>query len=131
MRFVVATRLAAVWLVLPFFYFMSQLAADTGANISVVKVVGEVSQGTWEQLHWGLRSASDYGRTLIGCLLIGTGVVLVALYHGYTVRPESGSVGVGKATARSMVVSLVLMHVIFLVFSQIFYGGDLHVPIGG
>ncbi|MCW2997841.1 MAG: transporter permease [Solirubrobacterales bacterium] len=131
MRFVVATRLVAVWLVLPLFYCVSQFAAEAGSYISVVHVIGEVSQGTWEGTHWPLRSTTDLWLNLIQFFTIGSTVVLVAMYYGYTV-PPGGPPAVGAATARSMILNLVLVHVIYGAFSLAFYGGgNVMLPVGG
>jgi phospholipid/cholesterol/gamma-HCH transport system permease protein len=53
---------------------------------------------------------------------------LVATYYGY--RARGGPVGVGAATARSMVVNLVLIHFIDAVGTSVFFGTPL-VPFGG
>lgn len=131
MRFVIATRLVAMWLVLPLFYFVSQFAAEAGGYLSVVHVIGEVSQGTWEGTHWPLRAPADLWRNLVQFWCVGTSVVLVAMYYGYTV-PPGGPPAVGAATARSMILNLVLAHVIYAFFSFLFTGGgNVALPIGG
>lgn len=131
MRFVVATRLVAVWLVLPFFYLISQFAAEAGSYLSVVHVIGEVSQGTWEGTHWPLRAPTDLWFNLIQFFTIGTAVVLVAMYYGFNVR-DGGPPAVGEATAKSMVANLVLAHLIYAFYSFLFYGGgNVQLPIGG
>jgi phospholipid/cholesterol/gamma-HCH transport system permease protein len=131
MRFVVATRLAAVWLVLPFFYLVSQFAAEAGGFLTVVHVIGEVSQGTWEGAHWPLRATGDLWRNMIQFFSVGTAVVLVAMYYGFNVR-DGGPPAVGEATAKSMVLNLVLAHLIYAFYSFLFYGGgNVALPIGG
>jgi phospholipid/cholesterol/gamma-HCH transport system permease protein len=58
-----------------------------------------------------------------------TFVVLVGCYYGYTAK--GGPVGVGRATAKAMIVNLVGIHVIGIVGSQLFWGGTPRLPIGG
>ena len=51
------------------------------------------------------------------------------MYYGY--RARGGPVGVGAATARSMIVNLVLIHVIGGALSTIFWGGSYGISFGG
>jgi phospholipid/cholesterol/gamma-HCH transport system permease protein len=55
--------------------------------------------------------------------------VLVGCYYGYTA--SGGPVGVGAATAKSMAVNIILMHVIGMLGTMIFYGANPRAPIGG
>jgi phospholipid/cholesterol/gamma-HCH transport system permease protein len=129
MRFVVATRLAAAWLFMPLAFCISALMVYLGTEFTVVHLIGDVSQGAFESVHWGLQSTRDQLFSFIKLFTIGTTVVLVATYYGYTVR--GGPAEVGTATARSMIVSLVLIHVVDASWSAIFYGGSPGMPIGG
>ena len=54
-------------------------------------------------------------------------VVLVALYFGYNVR--GGPVEVGTATARSMAVNLVLVTVLNMIMTLLFWGFNPRLPI--
>jgi phospholipid/cholesterol/gamma-HCH transport system permease protein len=55
--------------------------------------------------------------------------VLVGCYYGFTAR--GGPVGVGTATAKSMVVNIVSVHIIGMLGTQIFWGANPRAPIGG
>jgi phospholipid/cholesterol/gamma-HCH transport system permease protein len=55
--------------------------------------------------------------------------VLVGLYYGYHV--SGGPVGVGTATAKSMVLNIVLVHLIGMLGTQLFWGANPRAPIGG
>lgn len=129
MRFVVATRLAAMLLYLPPLYLAAQLATDVGAYLITVTAIGEVSQGNWEALHWALRTPRDMWISFGQVLAIGVTVVLVACRYGYTVR--GGPADVGAATARSMVLNLVLVHFYYAFGITLFYGTDMSIPFGG
>src|SRR3977135_2529849 len=61
--------------------------------------------------------------------LFGAAIVLVACYYGY--NASGGPVGVGRATAKSMVLNLVLVHIIGALGTQIFWGANPRAPIGG
>jgi phospholipid/cholesterol/gamma-HCH transport system permease protein len=56
-------------------------------------------------------------------------IVLVGCYYGYNAR--GGPVGVGEATAKSMVLNLVLVTLIGMLGTQIFWGTNPHAPVGG
>jgi phospholipid/cholesterol/gamma-HCH transport system permease protein len=62
-------------------------------------------------------------------MLMATFVVVVGCYYGY--YASGGPVGVGVATARSMFVNIVGIHVIGLLTTQIFWGANARAPIGG
>lgn len=129
MRFVVATRIAATWLCVPFLFFAS-LAVHTLANYLVVVVqIAEVSQGGWEGAHWFFQSPVDVLYSLTKVMAMATTIVVVGMYYGY--RARGGPIGVGAATARSMVLNLVLIHMIGGTLTMLFWGFDPRYPVGG
>jgi phospholipid/cholesterol/gamma-HCH transport system permease protein len=56
-------------------------------------------------------------------------IVLVGCYYGY--NASGGPVGVGTATAKSMVLNIVMVHLIGMFGTQIFWGANPRAPIGG
>src|SRR3990170_3244545 len=56
-------------------------------------------------------------------------IVLVGCYYGYTA--SGGPVGVGTATAKSMLLNTVMVHLVGMVGTQIFWGSNPRAPIGG
>jgi phospholipid/cholesterol/gamma-HCH transport system permease protein len=124
-----STRLLASWILLPFVYATAILVAFAGSFISVVVQIGQVSAGGYLELFWKFQSPGDYLFSAAKGMTMATFVVLVGCYFGYTVR--GGPVEVGRATARCMLISLVGVHVIGIVGSQLFWGGSARLPIGG
>ena len=59
--------------------------------------------------------------------LMGFMIILVGCYYGY--NASGGPVGVGKNTAKSMVINLVIVSVLGAVFQQLFFGGLTRAPI--
>ena len=57
---------------------------------------------------------------------MATAIVLVGCYYGY--NASGGPVGVGRATAKSMVLNLVLIHIIGMLGTQIFWGANAASP---
>ena len=129
MTFLCATRLLASWLVLPFMYMAGIGAAFLASYIAVVQQIGYVSSGGYFLIFWQFQNPPDFLYSLIKAMFMATAIVLVACYYGY--NASGGPVGVGKATAKSMVLNLVLVHVIGMLGTQIFWGANPRAPIGG
>lgn len=129
MRYVVATRLIAAWLTFPMLYMVGLSLHELANYIIIVKQLGEVSQGGWELIHWSFQDPMDllYGQAKI--MVTGTAIVLVAMYYGYNAR--GGPVGVGTATARSMILNLILIHIIGSLGTMVFWGLNPRGPVGG
>jgi phospholipid/cholesterol/gamma-HCH transport system permease protein len=129
LTFLCATRLLAAWIVLPFVYVVAIGAGFVGSYLAVVQQVGEVSSGGYFLLFWQFQNAPDGLFSLIKGMAMATVIVLVGLYYGYTA--SGGPVGVGTATAKSMVLNTVLVHIIGMLGTQIFWGTNPRAPIGG
>jgi phospholipid/cholesterol/gamma-HCH transport system permease protein len=129
MVFLCATRLLAAWIVLPFMYLTAVGVAYLASYIAVVKQVATVSPGGYFLIFWQFQNPTDYLYSLIKGMFMATAVVLVGCYYGYTA--SGGPVGVGKATAKSMVLNLVLVNLIGMLGTQVFWGANPRAPIGG
>ena len=120
--FLCATRMLAAWLVLPFMYLAGIGAAFLASYIAVVQQIGYVSSGGYFLIFWQFQNPPDFLYSLIKAMFMATAIVLVACYYGY--NASGGPVGVGRATAKSMVLNLVLVHVIGMLGTQIFWGAN-------
>jgi phospholipid/cholesterol/gamma-HCH transport system permease protein len=129
MVFLCATRLLAAWIVLPFMYLTSIGVAYLASYIAVVQQVATVSAGGYFLIFWQFQNPTDYLYSLIKGMVMATAVVLVGCYYGYTA--SGGPVGVGKATAKSMVLNLVFVNLIGMLGTQVFWGANPRAPIGG
>jgi phospholipid/cholesterol/gamma-HCH transport system permease protein len=129
MTFLCATRLLAAWLVLPFLYLAAIGAAYVASYIAVVQQVGSVSAGGYLLVFWQFQNPPDFLFSLIKGMFMATAIVLVCCYYGY--NAGGGPVGVGTATAKSMVLNLILVHFIGTLGTQIFWGANPRAPIGG
>ena len=127
--FLCATRLLAAWLVLPFMYLAGIGGAFIASYIAVVQQVGVVSSGGYFLIFWQFQNPPDFIFSLIKAMFMATAIVLVGCYYGY--NASGGPVGVGTATAKSMVLNLVLVHLIGMVGTQVFWGANPRAPIGG
>jgi phospholipid/cholesterol/gamma-HCH transport system permease protein len=127
--FLCATRLLASWLVLPFMYMAGVGAAFLASYVAVVVQIGEVSEGGYALIFWQFQNPPDLLYSLAKGMVMATAIVLVGCWYGYTA--SGGPVGVGAATAKSMVVNIVLVHLIGMLGTQIFWGASPNAPIGG
>jgi phospholipid/cholesterol/gamma-HCH transport system permease protein len=119
----------AAWLVLPFMYLAAIGAGFIASYIAVVQQVGAVSSGGYLLIFWQFQNPPDFIFSTIKAMFMATAIVLVGCYYGY--NASGGPVGVGTATAKSMVLNLVLVHVIGMLGTQIFWGANPRAPIGG
>jgi phospholipid/cholesterol/gamma-HCH transport system permease protein len=127
--FLCATRLLASWLVLPFIYLGGIVWGFIASYVAVVEQVANVSSGGYSLIFWEFQNPGDLLFSMIKALAMATVIVLVGCYYGYTA--SGGPVGVGTATAKSMVVNIVSVHVIGMLGTQLFWGANPRAPIGG
>ncbi len=124
-----ATRLLGMWLVLPFVYIAAISFGFVGSYIAVVRQIGEVSPGGYFRIFWQFQNPVDLIYSAIKGMSMATFIVIVGCYYGY--NAGGGPVGVGKATAQSMVVNIIGIHAIGMLGTQLFWGGNPRAPIGG
>jgi phospholipid/cholesterol/gamma-HCH transport system permease protein len=129
LTFLCATRLLAAWIVLPFVYIFSLGSAFLASYIAVVHQVASVSSGGYLLIFWQYQNPPDFLYSLIKAMFMATAVVLVGCYYGY--NASGGPVGVGKATAKSMVLNLVVVNLIGMFGTEVFWGNNARAPIGG
>jgi phospholipid/cholesterol/gamma-HCH transport system permease protein len=129
MVFLCATRLLAAWLVLPFMYISAIGIGFLASYIAVVDQIGYTSAGGYLLIFWQFQNPTDFLYSVIKGMTMATAIVLVACYYGY--NASGGPVGVGKATAKSMVLNLILVNLIGMLGTEVFWGTNPRAPIGG
>jgi phospholipid/cholesterol/gamma-HCH transport system permease protein len=127
--FLCATRLLGAWIALPFMYLVGIGVMYSASYLSVVQQVGDVSSGGFLLIFWMFQNPGDLLFSLIKGMVMATAIVSVGCYYGYTA--SGGPVGVGTATAQSMAVNIVLVHIIGMLGTVIFWGSTPRAPIGG
>jgi len=125
--YLIATRLIAALIAMPFLYIIGLGLLYLSSWFMVVHVLHTVSEGGFLTVLWAFQSPLDVLFSMIWTMVLGTIVVLVGCYYGYTA--SGGPVGVGQNTAKSMVVNMVLVSVIGLIAQQAFWGGFPNAPI--
>jgi len=129
MIFLCATRLLAAWIVLPFVYLVGIGVGFLASWVAIVKQIGDVSSGGYFLIFWEFQNPPDLVFSLIKGMVMATAIVAVGCYYGY--NASGGPVGVGRATAKSMVLNVVLVHVIGMLGTLAFWGTNPRAPIGG
>jgi phospholipid/cholesterol/gamma-HCH transport system permease protein len=129
LTFLCATRLLGAWIALPFLYLVGIVIIYAASYVSVVHQVGDVSSGGYLLIFWMYQSPPDVIFSLVKGMVMATVIVLVGCYYGYTA--SGGPIGVGTATAKSMVFNTVAVHIIGMLGTVIFWGANPRAPIGG
>ena len=127
--FLAATRLLGAWIAIPFLYLVGIGVGYFASYLAVVEQVGDVSSGGYLLIFWTFQDFVDVFFSLTKAMVMATTIVVVGCYYGYTA--SGGPVGVGTATARSMAVNIVLVNIIGMLGTVIFYGSHPRAPIGG
>lgn len=127
MVYLVSTRMLAAMIVMPVCYLISLGAAEGAAWIGSYVRSGTLSQGTWEFVFYTVTNLTDIALSMVKGMVISAAVILVALYFGHRVR--GGPVEVGTATAQSMAVNLILVTVLNMTMTFLFWGFDPRLPI--
>jgi phospholipid/cholesterol/gamma-HCH transport system permease protein len=127
--FLAATRLLGAWIAIPFLYVVAIGVAYFASYFAVIEQVGDVSSGGYLLIFWMYQDPLDLFFSLIKGMVMATVIVLVGCYYGYTA--SGGPVGVGTATAQSMVVNVIFVHIIGMLGTVVFWGANPRAPIGG
>lgn len=126
--YLVSTRVVASVLVLPIMYVF---ALDTSYIASWLvqrfQFGSQVSAGVYFDYFWRFTNLTDLGFSVLKAAVFAIIVIVVAVYQGYYAR--GGAVGIGRAVARTMALSLVLVVVFNAVMTMIFWGHNPNFPI--
>jgi phospholipid/cholesterol/gamma-HCH transport system permease protein len=125
--YLVGTRIVAAWLAMPFLYIVGLGVMYISMYLVTVVQLGGVSSGGYNYIFWLYQNPLDFLYSLIKVMSMGTSIVFVGCFYGYTAG--GGSVGVGKNTAKSMMLNMVLIHIIGVLTTQLFWGLNPNAPI--
>jgi phospholipid/cholesterol/gamma-HCH transport system permease protein len=125
--YLAGTRLVAAWIALPFIYLVGIGLLYVALYLTIVTQLAGVSKGGYLYIFWLFQTPFDLFASLVKAMVMGTTIVLVAGYYGY--HSSGGPVGVGRNTSKSMVFNLVLVHVISLFSTALFWGFAANAPI--
>jgi phospholipid/cholesterol/gamma-HCH transport system permease protein len=126
--FLASTRVIAAVLVLPVLFVIGLLVNFWAGWLFNVELLATVSSGGFEYFLYLFQNVRDFMIAIVWAGILGLTIVVVACFFGYTA--SGGPVGVGRNTAQSMLVNLVLVSIIGMMLVQLFYGNDPNAPIG-
>lgn len=125
--YLISTRMLAAMLIMPVAYLLALGAGQAASWLTSYVRTGDISQGTWELVFYTALSPLDILYSVIKGLVISFFVIVTALHYGYRVR--GGPVEVGTATAQSMGVNLILVTVLNMIMTFVFWGFNPNLPI--
>lgn len=126
--YLIGTRLLAMLIVTPFMFTVGLGIMYMTNYLLNVHVFHSVSEGGFNDVLWSFTTPADLVATTMAGGIMGMMIVLVGCYYGYTA--SGGPVGVGKNTARSMIINLIIVSVVGAIFYQTFFGTLDRMPIG-
>jgi phospholipid/cholesterol/gamma-HCH transport system permease protein len=126
--YLVSTRIVASMMVLPLMYFF---ALDTSYLASWIvqryQFGGRVSNGVYFDYFWRFASLEDLGLSILKASIFALIVIIIAVYQGY--HAHGGPVGIGRAVAKTMALSLVMVVISNAVLTELFWGHNPNFPI--
>jgi phospholipid/cholesterol/gamma-HCH transport system permease protein len=125
--YLVGTRILACWLAMPFLFIVGLGFSYVAMYLVVVSELADVSSGGYLYTFWLFQNPYDLFAAVFRVMVYGTIVTFVGCYFGYTA--SGGPVGVGKATAKSMMWNMVLIHLAGILTVQFFWGLHPNAPI--
>src|ERR1700716_2996461 len=128
-RYVVTSRVIAALLIMPFMYFLALAASFTASWFVQHFQVGQISDGAYFDYFWRFLNLKDLAFSMIKAVSFAFLIILVAIYFGFHVT--GGAVGIGRAVAKTMAISLVMTVLVNASLTQLFWGIDANLPIPG
>ena len=125
--FLVGTRVIAAWLAIPFLYTVGLGIMYVTMYLVTVVQLGGVSPGGYLYIFWLYQNPLDFLYSLVKVMSFGTTIVFVGCYFGF--NASGGPVGVGRNTAKSMMINMVLIHILGVLGTQLFWGLNPNAPI--
>ncbi|GAA5122033.1 ABC transporter permease [Haloechinothrix salitolerans] len=128
LSYLVGTRIMAAWITMPFLYFVGLGFTFIAMYLITVVQFGTVSPGGYSYLFWLFQNPYDVAASMLKMFGMGTVIIFVGCYYGY--YAAGGPSGVGRNTAKSMMLNMVLVHVVGLLGSWLAWGVHPNLPIG-
>jgi phospholipid/cholesterol/gamma-HCH transport system permease protein len=125
--YLAGTRLWAMWLAAPFIFIAGEGCQYLGSWAVVQPMLETTSPGGYSNIFWSFQTPVDLLYALIWAVLLSTLVVIVGCFYGYTA--SGGPVGVGRNTAKSMMVNMIIVSGAAAILYQLFFGTSIQTPI--
>lgn len=125
--YLLSTRIIAISIFTPFVYFISMALMSLDSLGLNVYAFGGVSKGGYLEVFWQFMSEYNYAMSFLNAFILGLVIIFTGCYYGYNAK--GGPVGVGTATAKSMIINMVVSNILGAAFMQLFFGGNPRLPI--
>jgi phospholipid/cholesterol/gamma-HCH transport system permease protein len=128
-RYVVTSRVIAALLIMPFMYVLALASSFVASWAEQHFVIKQISDAAYFDYFWRFLNIKDLVFSMIKAVVFAFLIILVAIYYGFHVT--GGAVGIGRAVAKTMAVSLVMTVLMNAFLTQLFWGVDSNLPIPG
>ncbi|MFJ8812937.1 ABC transporter permease [Amycolatopsis thermoflava] len=125
--YLAGTRLWAMWITAPFLFVVGEGCQFFGSWLVVQPMLETTSPGGYWNIFWSFQTPVDLLYAVIWAMLLATMVVIVGCFYGYTA--SGGPVGVGRNTAKSMMVNMIVVSGAAAILYQLFFGTTIQTPI--
>jgi len=126
--YLVAPRIIAAMFVMPLIFGTGLVLSYWAGWLMNVQMQQTVSDGGFWYFLFLFQNTRDFVGVMLYSAILSVILMLVASYYGFTAK--GGPVGVGRNTAQSMMVNLVIVSMLGLGFVQVLYGASPNAPIG-
>ncbi|HWE90086.1 MAG TPA: ABC transporter permease [Pseudonocardiaceae bacterium] len=126
--YLAGSRLWAMWISAPFLFLAGEGCQYVGSWLVAQVMLQTTSPGGYSNIFWSFQTPLDLLYALIWAMLLATLVVIVGCFYGYTA--SGGPVEVGRSTAKSMMVNMIIVSGAAAILYQLFFGTTIQTPIG-
>lgn len=128
MRYLVTTRVLATSIAILPLYLIGLIGSYMASMFSVVVIFGQ-SPGQYDHYFSTFILGRDVFLSVIKILVFATAVTLVHCWYG--MRASGGPQAVGEATGRAIRASIVLVVILDMIMTLLFWGGDSGFRVSG
>ncbi len=122
-RFLVMPRLVALMAMMPILTVLANLVGNIGAAIIANVQVGVTFTSYYYNAVEVILELKDVYTGLLKAFVFG--IIIATIACGKGLRTTGGALGVGEATRTSVISCFIMILVIGLIFTAIFYGGEI------
>ncbi|MGA8256209.1 MAG: ABC transporter permease [Nocardioides sp.] len=128
MRYLVTTRVIACMLAILPLYMIGLLGSYLASELSVVYIFGQ-SPGQYEHYFSTFIQGRDIALSVVKILIFAIAVTLIHCWYGFKVH--GGPQSVGEATGAAIRASIVVVVVLDMILTLLFWGGDPGFRVSG
>lgn len=126
--YLVSARVLAGMFAMPLLFIAGMAIYFTSSYLFATELLNTVSPGGFVSTLFLFQNFKDLSLGITWGVTYGLIIIITSSYYGFTAR--GGPVGVGRNTAQSMLVNLVMISILGMMLIQLFYGDSPNAPIG-